>query len=35
VAYFAELGEIFSRPGQPDLAVLGSVAAEHQLALPS
>jgi len=29
--YFAELGEIFSRPGPPDLAALGSVAARYGL----
>ena len=29
--YFAELGEISSRPGPPDLAALGSVAAHYGL----
>lgn len=32
-AYFAELAEIFSRPGPPDLAALGAVAARYELEL--
>ena len=32
-AYFAELGEIFSRPGPPDLTALGSIADRYGLAV--
>jgi mannose-6-phosphate isomerase-like protein (cupin superfamily) len=31
--YFAELGEIFRRPGPPDLSALGEVAARYELDL--
>src|SRR5262245_9941007 len=30
-AYFAELGEILARPGPPDLAALGQLAARYEL----
>jgi mannose-6-phosphate isomerase-like protein (cupin superfamily) len=32
-AYFAELAEVFSRPGPPDLAAIGAVAARYELEL--
>jgi mannose-6-phosphate isomerase-like protein (cupin superfamily) len=32
-AYFAELGEILARPGQPDFAALGELAARYELAM--
>jgi mannose-6-phosphate isomerase-like protein (cupin superfamily) len=32
-AYFAELAAIFSRPGPPDLAAIGAVAARYELEL--
>jgi mannose-6-phosphate isomerase-like protein (cupin superfamily) len=32
-AYFAELAAVFSRPGPPDLAAIGAVAARYELEL--